>query len=71
VKPHLDKVKYILLEEDRQILFDPSDTQIGECIEFASRKNYFSDLVEIGKIDQPRGMLVIVLKFFTEVCQKI
>ena len=41
MKPHLDKVKYILLEEDRQILSDPSDTQIGECIEFASRKNYF------------------------------
>ena len=47
MKPHLYKVKYILLEEDRQILFDPSDTKIGECIEFASRKNYFSDLVSI------------------------
>jgi hypothetical protein len=49
VKPHLDRVKYVLLEEDRQILLEPTETQIGECIEYASRKNFFSELVKIAK----------------------
>jgi hypothetical protein len=71
IRPHLDEIRRVLLEEDREILKEPGEGGIGDCIEFAMRKNFVVDLVSFAQSDHPKGMFELCVDFLTCVCGKV
>ena len=65
LKPKIDNIKQILLEEDQQ------DGSIGECMEYVQRKNVFMEMVAMAQTDMPHGMFTICLDFMIVMAKQI
>ncbi len=68
LKPHLQKVLNIILEEDQ---FTRTQHTIGECLEFTLKHGIIMELVAYGKANKPDGLFEIVIKFINYILQDV
>jgi len=71
LKPHLDNMQKILMEEDANLIRQNLQGTIGECMEYAIANNIFMEVIALAQSDYPQGMFVPCLDFIIELASHI
>lgn len=64
LKPFVDQMLDMLLEEDRQM--EGQQGSIGECMEFTISNSVFLEMEALAQSNQPNGMFTICLQFLLD-----